>query len=106
MDWENVAMIEYINCFTNKDVSERELKGTRDVNAMLNRNYKRYQCFTENIFKITLDLEPMLCEQMCFLDSENYNLCPNGHTGEISIFRDKNFQKNIVNLYDELEKYP
>ena len=28
------------------------------------------------------------------------------HIGDISIFGDKNFQNKVVNLYDELEKYP
>ena len=45
MDWENVAMIEYIHCFTNKNVSEHELKVTRDVNAMLQKIpmfYRKY----------------------------------------------------------------
>merc|ERR1711954_128889 len=48
----------------------------------------------------------LLCENNCFLDPENYESCPNNHTGDISVFGDREFQMKIKNLDEELEKYP
>ena len=60
----------------------------------------------QNIGNFTLDLERLLCENTCYLDPENYESCPNNHSGDISIFGDREFQQKIKNLDDELEKYP
>ena len=54
VDGQNVAMMEYIHRFTNRNVPLRELIGTWDVNAMLNKKYKRYKCLIENTANITL----------------------------------------------------
>ena len=97
--------MEYIHRFTNQNVSVRELIGTHDVNASFGR-YKRYKCLIRNIGNMTLDLERLFCENTCFLDPENYESCPNIHTGDIAIFGNKNFQEKIPKLYEELEKYP
>ena len=105
-DGENVRIIEYIHRFTNRNVPLRELVGTWDINARLDKKYKRYECLIENTGNIILDLERLLCKNTCFLDPENYDSCPYDHTGDISIFADRNFQQNIKNLDIELEKYP
>ena len=105
VDGQNVAMIEYIHKFTNQNVPLRELVGTWDVNASY-KKYKRYKCLLENTGNIILDLERLFCENTCFLDPENYDSCPNVHTGDISIFGDRDFQQKVQNLDDELDKYP
>ena len=105
LDAENANYLEYIHRFTNQNVPVRELIGTHDVNASFGR-YKRYKCLIRNIGNMTLDLERLFCENTCFLDPENYESCPNIHTGDIAIFGNKNFQKKIPKLYEELEKYP
>ena len=105
VDGQNVALIEFIHKFTNQNVPLRELVGTWDVNASF-RKYKRYKCLLENTGNIILDLERLFCENTCFLDPENYDSCPNVHTGDISIFGERHFQQKVKNLDDELDKYP
>ena len=99
-------MIESIYPFTNRNVPLFELVGTWNVNNYLDRKYLRYKAFLQNTGNITLDLERLCCENTCFLDPKNYDSCPNNHTGDISIFGDRNFQKKIKDLDNELEKYP
>ena len=106
VDGENVKIIEYIYQFTNRNVPLYELVGTWNVNNRLDRRYLRYRAFLQNTGNLTLDLERLLCENTCFLDPENYETCPNNHSGDISIFGDREFQQKIKNLDDELEKYP
>ena len=106
VDGQNVRMIEYIYRFTNQNVPLFELVGTWNVNNYLDRRYLRYKVFLQNTGNMTLDLERLFCEYTCFLDPDNYESCPNNHTGDISIFGDRKFQEKIKHLDDELEKYP
>ena len=106
VDGKNVKIIEYIYRFTNQNVPLYELVGTWNVNNYLDRRYLRYKVFLQNTGNMTLDLERLLCENNCFLDPENYESCPNNHTGDISVFGDREFQMKIKNLDEELEKYP
>ena len=106
VDGENVQIIEYIYRFTNRNVPLYEFVGTWNVNNRLDRRYLRYKPLLQNIGNFTLDLERLLCENTCYLDPENYESCPNNHSGDISIFGDREFQQKIKNLDDELEKYP
>jgi hypothetical protein len=87
-DGENASMLEYIYHFTNRNVSIPELIGTWHVGANF-KKYRRYKCLIENDGNITLDLERLFCENTCFLDPENYDSCPNNHTGDISIFGER-----------------
>ena len=98
--------MNYIYRFTNRNVPLYEFVGTWNVNNRLDRRYLRYKPLLQNIGNFTLDLERLLCENTCYLDPENYESCPNNHSGDISIFGDREFQQKIKNLDDELEKYP
>ena len=106
VDGQNVRMIEYIYQFTNQNVPLYELVGTWNVNNYLDRRYLRYKVFLQNTGNMTLDLERLLCENTCFLDPENYESCPKNHTGDISVFGNREFQEKIKHLDEELEKYP
>ena len=98
-------MLEYICHFTNINVSLPEVIGKWYVGANF-KKYRRYKCLIENDGNITLDLERLFFQNTCFLDPENYDSCPNNHTGDISIFGERSYQQKVHNLDAELEKYP
>ena len=56
-------------------------------------NYKKSKCLLDNIGKMTIDLQRLFCEYICFHDPELYDNCPNDHTGDIAVFADETFSK-------------
>ena len=96
-DGENASMLEYIYHFTNINVSLPEVIGKWYVGVNV-KKYRRYKCLIENDGNITL-----FFQTTCFLYPENYDSCPNNHTGDISIFGERSYQHKVNNLDAELE---
>lgn len=103
---ENARIFEYIHSFTNRNVPLVELIGRMHPNPYLHKKYRKSKNLVENVENITLDLERLFCEHMCFFDPANYDDCPNQHMGDIAIFGDENYQRKVLNLDEELDKYP
>ena len=55
---------------------------------------------------ITLDLERLFCDHVCFFDPELYDNCTFKHTGNIEIFSKSEYQNRFRGFKQEIEKYP
>ena len=103
---QNAQMFEYIFEFTNRNVTLFDLMGTKHPHANLRTNYKKAKILIDDIGNLGLDLQKLLCNNICFFDPELYFDCPNTHTGDIAVFADESYQEYFPNLREELEKYP
>ena len=92
---QNAQMFEYLYQFTNRNVTLFDLMGTNHPHANLQTNYKKAKCLVDNIGNLTLDLQKLLCSNICFLDPELYEDCPNNHTGDIALFAEKSYQESF-----------
>ena len=105
-EYQNAKMFAYLHPYTNRNVPLFDLIGTKHPSAKLNRSYKKSKCLVDNDGDITLDLEKLFCENVCFFDPSFYDDCHLQHTGDISIFGDENFQARFQGFKQEIEKYP
>ena len=67
-------------------------------------NYRLSKCSVDNDKDITLDLQRLLCKNVCFLDPSLYGDCE--HEGSIDLFNDREYQKGFEGFDLEAEKYP
>ena len=105
VEGHNAQMFEYLHRFTNKNATLFDLMGTNHPHAKLQVNYKKSKWLVHNIGNLTIDLERLLCEHICFFDPELYQDCENNHTGDIAVFGDEIYQGSFPNFTDEIEKY-
>ena len=105
---DNARLFQYIHKFTTQNLRLIELMGQNHSSADLRMkaNRKKSKCLVDNDGNFTLDLEQLLCVNMCFLDPELYGYCPKKHNGNISTFNNEAFQKDSLGFKDEIEKYP
>ena len=103
---QNARISKYLHKFTNQNLNLPDLMGRNHPGANLNKIYMKSKCFVNNIENITVDLEKLLCNNMCFFDPEFFDECSNKHTGDISVFADQNYQDGFANFKAEIEKYP
>ena len=106
VDDQNARIFKYLHKFTNQNLTLYDLMGIQHHGANRNRNYLRSKCLVDNIENLTADLEKFLCQNMCFFDPEFFEDCPSKHTGDISVFADKNYQDSFPNFKAEIEQYP
>ena len=106
IEGHNAKMFEYLFSFTNRNLTLYDLMGTKHPNANLQTNYKKSKCLFDNIGNMTIDLQRLFCEFICFHDPELYDNCPNDHTGDIAVFADETYQNSFPNFNEEIEKYP
>ena len=97
-------ILRHLHPFTNKNVHIFELLGTKHENAPLRANYKMSKCLVDNNGDITLDLQRLLCHNVCFFDPEIYGECE--HDGNIDLFNDVEYQNSYEGFKLEIEKYP
>ena len=105
IEGHNAKMMEYLFEFSNMNLSLFEFTGTNHPGAPLQGNYKKSKCLVDNLGNLTIDLERLLCENVCFHDPELYENCVNEHAGDIAIFADKAYQNTFDNFTEEIEKY-
>ena len=79
--------------------------GTNHPGALLQGNYEKSKCLHNNLGNLTIDLERLLCENVCFHDPDLYENCVNEHAGDIAIFADKAYQNTFDNFTEKIEKY-
>ena len=103
---ENGKILSYLYPYTNRNVHIFELIGRRHHSAPLRGTYKQSKCLVENEGDITIDLERLFCENICFFDPELYDSCPCKHEGDIKIFGKEEYQKKFDGFSEEIEKYP
>ena len=103
-DGDIPKILRYLHQFTNKNVHIFELIGTKHENAPLNVNYRLSKCLVNNDEDITLDLQRLLCKNVCFLDPSLYGDCE--HNGSIDLFNDREYQMGFEGFDLEVEKYP
>ena len=70
---ENAKIWKYLYPYTNQNVHIFQLMGMEHGSAPLFGKYKRSKCLVDNTENITLDLERLLCENICFFDPEFYD---------------------------------
>ena len=103
---ENAEIFSYLYPYTNKNVHIFELIGTKHRSAPLRASYKKSKCLVDNDGDMTIDIEKLLCENLCFFDPELYDSCPLQHEGDIKIFGEEEYQKKFIGFKQEIEKYP
>ena len=103
---QNARIFKYLHKFTNQNLNLYDLMGRKHPGANLNKIYMKSKCLVNNIENLTVDLEKLLCDNMCFFDPEFFDECPNKHAGDISVFSDKNYQDSFANFKAEIENYP
>ena len=101
-------MLQYIHPLTDQNVLILDLVGTKHPSARLDGSYKQSKCLVDNDGNIVVDLKRLFCEHVCFFDPEKYGECPNEHEhqGNMSIFRDIEYQERFHGFVEENEKYP
>ena len=102
--YDIARILRYLHPFTNKDVHIFDLVGTKHENAPLRASYKMSKCLVNNDGDITLDLQRLLCKDVCYFDPELYGEC--SHGGGIELFHDEEFQNTFQGFKEEIEKYP
>ena len=103
---QNAQILEYLQPYTNWNINIIELIGTQHPNARLDVPYKKSTYIVDNIGNITLDLERLFCDHVCFFDPELYDNCTFKHTGNIEIFSKSEYQNRFRGFKQEIEKYP
>ena len=103
---ENAKILSYLYPYTNKNVHIFELIGTKHRSAPLRASYKQSKCLVDNDGDITIDMEKLLCENVCFFDPDLYNSCPCKHEGDINIFGKEEYQIKFNEFREQIEKYP
>ena len=103
---QNGQIIRYLYPYTNQNVHIFDLIGTRHENAPGGASYKQLTGLVDNDGDLIIDLERLLCENICFFDPEIYGNCPSNHEGDIKVFGEEIYQQRFDNFKEEIEKYP
>lgn len=103
---DNAKMLDFIHKYSNQNVNRIELMGTETMGANLLRNYKQSKCLVDNDGDIIMDLQRLLCKNMCFFDPKLYDNCSYDHDGDISLFSKSTYLASFEGFKEEIEKYP
>ena len=90
---QNETILEYFHKYTNRNIPCFQLK-------------KQSNRFIENDENLVLDIERLLCPDVCFFDPEKYDNCNHEHQGDVTVFGISEYQSRFIGFIDEIEKYP